>query len=279
MYIKKTYILKNTIQVEKGHPTRTGKGEPHKPKTNPTPEQMKIYNLNQAARKLNRKICMNFSPGDYHTVLTYRKENRVGEAESKKELKKFLTKLKREYRKTGEELKYIITTEWRHTAIHHHIIMNHIRGTTEMVRGLWTKGRPRFTALDDTGDYIKLAEYFVKETSKEKIFGREKGKQSYSCSRNLIIPVPKVERIKARDFRGDPKPKKGYFIIKDSVVNGETPFGHKFQYYTMVKIPSSAKNAELTGRRRRNEQSNFNGPPDTGPERKICDRRKPDGSC
>lgn len=109
------------------------------------------------------------------------------------------------------------------------------------------------TQLDDTGDYIKLAEYFIKETCKEKIGGREKGKQSYSCSRNLIIPEPKVEKIKARDFIEDPKPVRGYYIIKDSVVNGISPFGYKFQYYTMAKMPGVLVNTNVPGKRRQNE--------------------------
>lgn len=214
---------------------------------------METYNRNQAARKLNRKICANFGEGDYHIVLTYKRENRVPEDESKKELKRFLDNMRRDYRKAESELKYIITTEWRHTAIHHHIILNRIRGTTEMVRRRWKNGRPHFTPLDDTGDYINLAEYFVKETSKEKVEGKEKGKQSYSCSRNLVIPKPEVKRIKAKDFVEEPKPIKGYYIIKDSVVNGVTPFGYKFQYYTMAKMPGALVNTNTPRNRRKNE--------------------------
>lgn len=252
MYRKKTYYLKNTIQVEKGHLTRR-KDYTHSKKQNPTPEQMRQYNENQAARKLNRKISANFGAGDYHVVLTYKPENRVPEKESRSELKKFLSNLRCDYRKAGEELKYIITTEWRHSAIHHHLIINRISGTTEMIRKRWTKGRPRMTPLDDTGDYMKLAEYFVKETQRERVNGREKGKQSYSCSRNLIIPKPKVEKIYARDFKDEPKPIKGYYIIKESVVNGITPFGYKFQYYTMAKIPETLENTKHSRHRRKNE--------------------------
>lgn len=253
MYTKRTYYLKYITQVEKGFSPRRGNHNSHQKRMNPTPEQMKVYNQNQAARKLNRKICANFEPGDYHITLTYRPENRLPPDESKKVLKNFLNNLRKDYRKADNELKYIITTEWRHTAIHHHIIINRIRGTTEMVRRRWTMGRPRFTPLDDTGDYIKLAEYFVKETSKERIAGKEKGRQSYSCSRNLIIPQPKVERIHAKDFADEPRPVKGYYIIKESVVNGVTPFGYKYQYYTMAKIPETSINTNTPGKRRQNE--------------------------
>lgn len=253
MYTKKTYYLKNIIQVEKGFSVRRGNHNSHNRKQNPTPEQMKIYNENVAARKLNRKIAANFGPGDYHVVLTYARDKRLTEEDSRKELRKFLNNLKRDYQKAGEELKYIMTTEWRHSAIHHHLIINHIRGSTEMIRKRWNRGRPRFTPLDDTGDYIKLAEYFIKETKNEKLNGREKGKQSYSCSRNLIIPKPKVERIKAKDFIDDPKPIKDYYIIKDSVVNGVSPFGFKYQYYTMAKKPGVLANTNTPGDRRKNE--------------------------
>lgn len=253
MYTKKTYYLKYITQVEKGFSPRRGNHNSHQKRMNPAPEQMKVYNQNQAARKLNRKICANFEPGDYHIVLTYRPENRLPPDESKKVLKNFLNNLRKDYRKADGELKYIITTEWRHTAIHHHIIINRIRRTTEMVRRRWTMGRPRFTPLDDNGDYMKLAEYFVKEVSKERIDGKEKGRQSYSCSRNLIIPQPKVEKIHAKDFIDEPRPVKGYYIIKESVVNGVTPFGYKYQYYTMAKIPGTSVNTNAPGKWRRNE--------------------------
>lgn len=253
MYTKKIYYFQYVIHVEKGFSTRRGNHGSHKGKTNPTPEQMKIYNQNQAARKLNRKICANFGPDDYHIVLTYKPENRLLPNEAKKALKRFLNNIRKDYRKAGSELKYIITTEWRYTAIHHHIIINRIRGTTEMVRKRWTSGRPRFTPLDDAGDYIKLAEYFVKETSKEKIKGKEKGHQSYSCSRNLIIPQPKVERIHAKDFVDEPRPVKGYYVVKDSVVNGITPFGYKYQYYVMAKLPGTLDFTNVPGKWRKNE--------------------------
>lgn len=253
MYTKKIWIFRHYIEIEKGYSGRRGNHKSHKGRTNPTPEQMKVYNQNQAARKLNRKICANFGLGDYHIVLTYKPENRLPPDEAKKALKRFLNNLRKDYRKAGSELKYIITTEWRYTAIHHHIIINRIRGTTEMVRRRWTSGRPRFTPLDDTGDYIKLAEYFVKETSKKKIEGKEKGRQSYSCSRNLIIPQPKIKRIHAKDFVDEPKPIKGYYIVKDSLVNGVTPFGRKYQYYKMAKLPGTLVKSNVPGKRRKNE--------------------------
>ena len=56
MYTKKTYILRNTIQVEKGYSMRRENHKSHEPRTKPTPEQVKKYNMAQAARKLNRKI-------------------------------------------------------------------------------------------------------------------------------------------------------------------------------------------------------------------------------
>lgn len=255
MYTKKTYYLKHTIQIEKGHTTRRGSHESRKKRGSPTPEQVKKYNETQSARRLNRKICANFDPGDFHVVLTYQTELRLPENEARKELRKFLNNLKRDYKKIGQELKYIITTEWRHTAIHHHIIINNVDKTTELVRKRWTRGRPRFTPLDDTGDYIKLAEYFVKETSKERIGGKDKGKQSYSCSRNLIIPEPKIEKIYAKDFIDEPKPIKGYYVIKDSVVNGISPFGYKYQYYTMTRIDGGLVNTKRNRRCGSEQQS------------------------
>lgn len=237
-YVKKTYVMRETIEIEKYHNGRYGApGEKRIKKKKATPEQVKRQNLWQAIKKLRRKINANFGVDDLHCTLTYNRENRAAAREAKRILVKFLRSLKKEYKKAGYELKYIITTEYENKAIHHHMIVNAIPETVKLIRLLWQQGRPYFVPLDDAGDYGKLAEYFVKETEKTFKDPSNPNKLRYSCSRNLITPEAKKEIITAATFRKDPAPVKGYYIDKNSIHTGINPVtGYQYQSYTMIRI-------------------------------------------
>jgi hypothetical protein len=236
----RTYIIAGrTIEVHKSFTKYEGKQQKGD-REKPTPEEIEKINQINAERNLRILINTNFKEGDLFTTLTYRKEDRQTPAEGKKSVKALIDALRIEFRKHGEELKYINVTEYQNKAIHHHLIINDIEGVNvaKLIRKLWKFGRPDFKLLDDTGQYKDLAAYLIKETSKT--FKENDGghMQRYSCSRNLIRPVPVTEIIrKAMKWAADPRPIKGYYIDKDSVYNGVNPFtGREFQRYTMIRI-------------------------------------------
>lgn len=239
-YYKTEITAGKTIEVIKSYSKGIGNHRQRGVKNKPTAEEMEKINQKNAEAKLRRLINANFGYGDYHLVLTYKRELRPDPAEAKKRITKFLRVLRREYKRNGEELKYIIVTEYKNKAIHHHLIINGIDlNINKMLRKCWEWGTPHITPLDNTGQYKELAAYFIKETSKT--FKEKDGgaMQRYSCSRNLIKPVTKISLIrKAAKWLGEPKAKKGYYIEKDSIYNGINPFtGKPIQYYTMVKLP------------------------------------------
>lgn len=234
MWIKKTYITGDVIEVEKFHTRRYPKGEKREPKKKPTREQMKLANERNQIKRLRRIINANFLPGDLHTVLTYKKDERPAPEEAKEVLKIFLKEMRKYYQRKKQVFKYIVTTEYKNKAIHHHIIINLLEGenTTTVINRIWNRGRSKFSPLYEDGNYSKLAEYFVKEV-KDPEDGSKK--QTYSRSRNLIIPEPIVKIIGSRSWQKEPKPKKGYYI--ESVTSGISQVtGYPYQYYTMVKI-------------------------------------------
>ena len=205
-----------------------------------TPEEMKRNNEINAQRTLRIKINANFGEDDIFTTLTYRKNERPTPEGAKKVIKKFLTDLRKEYKKLGASLKYINTTEYKNKAIHHHLLINHIpdTDTAKLIRTLWKFGRPDFKYLDNTGQYKDLAAYLIKETSKTYKEHDGGHKQRYSCSRNLIKPLPKIKTIKAARWSPDPRPPKGYYIDKDTIYNGIDFFtGREYQRYTIIKLP------------------------------------------
>lgn len=242
-YFKTSTEAGATIEVTKSYTKRVGV-KVKSDKEKPTPEEMEKINQMNAERTLRLKINANFGEDDPFITLTYRKDERPTPADAKKYIKKLLDSLRKEFKKMGVELKYINVTEYQKKAIHHHIIINHIEGAdvAKMVRRLWKFGRPDFKFLDSTGQYKDLAAYLIKETSKTYKENDGGHKQRYSCSRNLIMPTPKVEIIKkAQKWAADPRPKKGYCIDQDTVYNGVDPFtGREYQKYTMIRLSGSS---------------------------------------
>lgn len=260
MHNRITYKAGATKEIIHCYPREARKDAQRESIKKKTPEEIREANKRQAVRKLERLMNANFRPGDWHITLTYRKEIRPSPGEAREELKKFLTCLRRRYRKAGHELKYIVATEYRSKHIHHHLVVNAINTggemTAAMVRELWAvrrgqdgiRGNPKFVMLYDSGEYSQLADYLIKET--ERTFRDEDSavKQRYSCSRNLTKPKKTVERMQGRTWRRDPRPQKGYYILPDSVFNGYDRMGYPYQRYVMVKIKPSDSDWEQRGR-------------------------------
>lgn len=234
-YVRKETIAGKTVEVEKYYTYKyKAKGTKRGEIIKPTSEQQQKINDMLAEKKLRQKMNANFGEGDYHIVPGYRKEEKPNSKEEmRKDADDFLKKLRKEYKKQGKELKYIHVMEiGSKGAMHHHLVINHI--DTRIIQKCWKKGRIKVYPLDETGQYSKLAAYFVKQTSKSK----EIQSKRWSCSKNLIIPEPEVEIITQREwFRKDVKPKKGYYIDKESIYSGISEFtGYGCLRYTMIKI-------------------------------------------
>lgn len=240
MYIKKSCKIKNKIEIEKHYDGRFGApGMPREEKKKKTPEEMAKQNHWRKCRELRRTIELNFSPGDWYVVLTCRKEERPDKENAPKVIRMFRDKLRSEYKKQGWELKYVITCETgERGAVHWNVIVNDMHNrktsTADIIRRLWQRGRAHFTPLDDSGDYQQLAEYIVKET-KKRIDGEETAeKLSYMSSRNLIRPLVKEKKVKAKSWRRNPEIPKGWELVPGTLLNGINKFtGLPYQYYTI----------------------------------------------
>jgi len=228
-----------TIEMSKSFSARyKKKGMVRGKNEKPTPEQMLKINERNAETKLRRLINTNYGAGDLHITLTYKKDNRPDPEEAKKELDKYLRPLRNLYKKNGEELRYIIVTEYKNKAIHHHLIVNVVDSVPikEFDR-LWKNGRTRFAYLDNTGQYAALASYLIKET---RATFREQGSPSrkrWNASRNLKKPIIKKKIIQAKEWKKDPEPLKGYLLEVDTMKEGiHDVTGWPYQFYSMVRI-------------------------------------------
>ena len=228
------------VHIVKSYPGNFGApGEKRGKKKKPTPEDVRRQNERNRWRKVQRLILMNFGEGDWHLILKYRPGERPEtHEEAKAHRKKFLDRMRDVYRKAGIPFKWIAVTERgkRGQVLHHHLVIQDIRrdgiDTVKLVKKLWTYGSEFFSALYEDGEYEKLAEYIVKAETKE-----ESGWCTYSRSRNLEEPVKTVEKVFHKRWRNPPVAPKGWYVVKDSVYNGENPVtGRPFQHYTIKKL-------------------------------------------
>lgn len=236
MYVKKIWDFGWLKQVEKCYPGNYGApGIERGEKKKRTPEDIARQNKTNREKKLQRLILANFKEGDWHLILKYRPEDRPSEfKEAKKQVRKFIADMRKEYKKAGIPFKYIVITEkGKKGALHQHLVIEDITEggiiTTKLVKKLWKCGNTTFIDLYEDGEYKNLAEYIVKKETKD-----NNEWATYSRSRNMVIPEPEKEIIHRRTWKKEPKPEKGFYIIADSVVNGINPVtGYPYQHYAM----------------------------------------------
>lgn len=243
---RKTYLFrkKNIIEVEEYHDGRYGSpGRKRQPRAKPTPEQMAYVNHQSKVKRCRHKLLEYFDSGDTFLTLTYEKRNRPPTMKDAiADFQKMIRKVKREYTRRGQELRWIRNIEQgTKGAWHIHLVVNDIGITTSIINSLWDKGgiyaeqiRLSDKIYDD--DFSKLAAYMTKDenTTEEKADGTMSKprirQSSYSTSRNMPLPEPKVDKL--LHWKREPKPKKGYEIIK--IYEGINPVtSYSYRRYTM----------------------------------------------
>lgn len=186
-------------------------------------------------------INANFENGDLHLVLTHDPGKRPDQTEElKKRFRNWYLAMKREFDKKKTEMKWIMALEDEETNPHFHVLINNPDeiNVLKIAQRKWKYGLVLTRSpLYSDGQYKKLAEYFIKTT--DKTFRTSKCfKKRWTSSRNLKKPVVKVVKVQAKKWSMHPKPKQGYYIEPDSIVNGKNPWSDQdYQKYTEIKLP------------------------------------------
>jgi len=164
---RKKVISKNMIEVLDYHTSRTyRKNGKRVKKKNITPEAQKKQNEKQAEAMLRMLIDNNFTTNDCYLTLTYKEQPATWE-DAKKDIKNFIRRLKRRYKKLGKELKYLYIAEGKRR-IHFHLIVNNAELYSDELNELWPHGMHKLMLYQGRAeDAVRLASYFVKE--KERI--------------------------------------------------------------------------------------------------------------
>lgn len=239
MFYRDTIVAGKTIirAYKASSRIKTG-SQKRKPKQNPTSEAVMKINLKNAVKILTAKLNHNFKPGDHHLVLTY--DFAAPAVEAKKNLENFLRNLRGYCKKNNIEFKWVAVTEYKHTRIHHHIVMSKM--DMDVLRKYWKHGYVRENALDDSGNYYKLAEYLLKET--EKTFREDScpQKKRYSSSRNVVMPEMKREKVSGREVREAIKAINGYYVDQDTVQRyTHAILGVECMEYIMVSLDETPR--------------------------------------
>lgn len=249
-YIRKEIISGNVVEVIKKYDRKYHPNTKHtklkkqvvcrNEKVNETTEAQEKINYRQKELKLMRLLNCNFKTGDFHITLSYDINKRPLTIEDlKNDKKKFLRKLRNEYKKNNKELKYICIAEvGKKGALHFHIVVNQI--DTNVIQQCWDKGFVKISLLYEEGQFKSLAAYLLKYTKTNKEDAKKLNGQAWNSSKNLKKPIIKITVITKSEFFKEEvsKSKKynDYYLEKDSVYSGFDEFtGYRFFKYTLIK--------------------------------------------
>lgn len=236
MFKQKVYRFKNVIEVEEYHNGRYGApGQARQKKRKATKEQMKKRNQFNKEKRARHRLREHFKKNDYFSCLTYKKEERPPDmGTAKQQFKKCMNKVRKEYRKRGHELKYLRNIEvgtkggW-----HIHLVINRIPDTDIILKESWEYGKVVNQLLYEKGDFTELAGYITKTPDTDPRLKET----DYRTSKNLPLPEPEEKVIKRGSLENEPRPRKGFYLDKESYHEGINPVtGYKYRYYTMIRI-------------------------------------------
>ena len=156
------YRLYYSIRYNNGK----GRAEERAPKSKPTSERQAAINRKRALEHLTLTMNASFGQGDLYATFSYEKEKRPESYEEfKAQAKKLMKKLRRLYKKLGIEFRYIWVAErGKQGATHIHMVMSGI--DSRLLPEQWPHGYITVKHMDPSGNYHKLAAYFIKYSDK-----------------------------------------------------------------------------------------------------------------
>lgn len=167
-----TYDLGNVIERQEYLDGRYGApGEKRARKKKATPEEVEQVNQWTRERKARHRLRMYFKVNDYFFTLTYPKEERPSDMkQAKQDFKEFYLFCKKEYKKRGQELRWIRNIECTPSGNWHvHVVLNRIPDTDLIIAAAWKHGKVRNKQLlYEKGEFRKLAQYVTKNEKTQK---------------------------------------------------------------------------------------------------------------
>lgn len=223
-----------------------------------TSEQQKRLNERKSRERLTWLIHANFGRGDLALHLTYADGNLPESEEAfERDVKNYIRRITRLYKKTGVCLRYVYVTEYSETGrAHVHLILS--GGVSrDALEEAWGMGRCNADRLQfNECGIVDLAKYITKSE-------RAKGRRRFCTSRNLVKPVERTnvhtwsrKQLAEVDEAGNPHRRfaelyPGYWLSEFPKVEKNGVNGGMYMEFVMYK-PDGANLAEF--RRRKNER-------------------------
>lgn len=217
------------------------RGEPRKPKENPSPLSKVRANWREAVRKLTALMNENCREGDWHLVFTYRAENRPSDPQKAKNdfLRKILPEIRKLYAKHGVAFNYYFyrCEVGKRGGIHHHLVVPQINPV--LFRRIWTidVGNVHYSPLY-SGEYSALAAYFLKsDNPDDPVHYNPMPGRKWSMAKTVKRPKPaKKKELHGSWERKDPYVPKGYVLRADTYYIGENPYTKRiYRSYVVFK--------------------------------------------
>lgn len=211
------------------------RGRKREPKRNPTTEQQKRINDRHLARRLTRLLNANFDETCWYLTFSYREESRPKDKEElHRQEQKLLRELRKAYKKAGLVFRYVWTAEvGKRGAAHIHMVVSAI--DARLLREVWKHGWINIKPLDSSGQYRRLAEYFIKYFQKTRGTDSQLQKKAYNPSKNLVRPAVHIKKMRGSRFSREIRVPAGWYLDKDSLREGVNADGYEFLYYTLIK--------------------------------------------
>jgi len=245
-YLEKIIDRGNVIEVQKytngrfGKKDNTGKSAAERV----TPAEQLRWQSKEAVRKVWRMLRdkANFSPGDLWVTLTYPQKTTPDSETVRRNIKEFLKRMRRQFRKIGKECKYIFSVgRGKRGAVHLHMVMSKI--DTEIVSTTWQNivngGKwvhVHTEHLDKSQNWHKVAQYIIKNGEETFLSDDPIIKKRFSSSRNLRDAKPRARIVFARRWKEQPTERKGYYIDHELSYNGVNKYGYPMQYTVYVRL-------------------------------------------
>lgn len=205
-------------------------------KENKTSEAQKRVNSRQAVKKLTWEINENFDGTSLYITWSYDKAKRPDSKKALREdVERLLRYIRKIYKKEGRSAKYIWVAEvGERGAAHIHMVLNEI-DAAKLKKG-WNKGWITIKPLDDSGQYRKLAEYFVKYSEKTMHTCKGFTGKRYNASKNLKIPQPVKTTVRSRNaYSHTIEIPRGYYVDKESIAEAwHEVSGYMYFTYTLI---------------------------------------------
>jgi len=175
-------------------------------------------------------------------TLTYPQKSKPDSETVRRNIKEFLKRMRRQFRKIGKECKYIFSVgRGKRGAVHLHMVMSKI--DTEIVSTTWQNivngGKwvhVHTEHLDKSQNWHKVAQYIIKNGEETFLSDDPIIKKRFSSSRNLRDTKPRARIVFARRWKEQPPERKGYYIDPELSYNGVNKYGYPMQYTVYVRL-------------------------------------------